>query len=82
MPFKVGVTTGLYYIAHDVSLASTVKKIGYTLTRGADVVEISGDTPHEISYSEGVEIRNVSKNQGLDTLPRKPHRSHVHARKD
>ncbi len=68
MPFKVGVTTGLYYIAHDVSLASTVKKIGYTLTRGADVVEISGDTPHEITETEGTEIRNVSKNQGLDTL--------------
>ncbi len=66
MPFKVGVTTGLYYIAHDVSLASTVKKIGYTLTRGTDVVEISGDTPHEISYTEGIELRNISKNQGID----------------
>ncbi len=68
MPFKVGVTTGLYYIAHDVSLASTVKKIGYTLTRGADVIEISGDTPHEITETEGQELRNVSKNQGVDTL--------------
>ncbi len=66
MPFKVGVTTGLYYIAHDVSLASTVKKIGYALTRGADVMEISGDTPHEISYTEGIELRNIAKNQGLD----------------
>jgi hypothetical protein len=66
MPFKVGVTTGLYYIAHDVSLASTVKKIGYVLTRGTDVVEISGDTPHEISYTEGIELRNISKNQGID----------------
>ncbi|MBN2331184.1 MAG: hypothetical protein JXC85_05195 [Candidatus Aenigmarchaeota archaeon] len=66
MPFKVGVTTGLYYIAHDVSLASTVKKIGYALTRGADVMEISGDTPHEISYTEGIELRNISRNQGLD----------------
>jgi len=68
LPFKVGVTTGLYYIAHDVSLATTVKKIGYTLTRGASVVEISGDSPHEISYTEGTEVRNISKNQGLDTL--------------
>lgn len=68
MGFKVGVTTGLYYVAHDVSLASTVKKIGYTLTRGADVVEISGDTPHEVSYTEGVELRNMSKNQGLNFL--------------
>jgi len=68
MPFKVGVTTGLYYIAHDVSLATTVKKIGYALTRGADVIEISGDTPHEISYTEGEEIRNLANNQGLDLL--------------
>ncbi|UCD03205.1 MAG: hypothetical protein JSV63_01040 [Candidatus Aenigmatarchaeota archaeon] len=68
MPFKVGVTTGLYYIAHDVSLASTLKKIGYTLTRGTDVVEISGDTPHEITETEGEELRNISKNQGLDLL--------------
>ncbi len=68
MPFKVGVTTGLYYVAHDVSLASTVKKIGYTLTRGADVVEISGDTPHEISETEGLELRNISKNQGMNFL--------------
>ncbi len=68
MPFKVGVTTGLYYIAHDISLASTVKKIGYTLTRGTDVVEISGDTPHEISFTEGTELRNISKSQGLTLL--------------
>jgi len=65
MPFKVGVTTGLYYIAHDVSLATTVKKIGYALTRGADVIEISGDTPHEISITEGTELRDLAKNQGL-----------------
>jgi hypothetical protein len=68
MPFRVGVTTGLYYVAHDVSLASTVKKIGYTLTRGAEVVEISGDSPHEITETEGLEMRNISKNQGMDFL--------------
>lgn len=65
MGFKVGVTTGLYYIAHDISLASTVKKIGYSLTRGANIIEISGDTPHEISLSEGKEMRNIANNQGL-----------------
>jgi hypothetical protein len=68
MVIKVGVTTGLYYIAHDVSLASTVKKIGYTMTRGANVVEISGDTPHEISLTEGNELRNISRNQGMEFL--------------
>jgi len=68
MPFRVGVTTGLYYIAHDVSLATTVKKIGYALTRGADVIEISGDTPHEISMTEGEELRKLAKNQGLTLL--------------
>ena len=66
MPFRVGVTTGLYTIAHDVTLASTVKKIGYALTRGANIIEISGDTPHEITYTEGAEIRNIARSQGLD----------------
>jgi sugar phosphate isomerase/epimerase len=65
---KVGVTTGLYYIAHAEELASAVKKIGYGLTRGADVIEISGDVPHEIDYTEGKEVRYVAEKQGIDLL--------------
>lgn len=63
---KVGVTTGLYYIARAEELATSLKKIGYGLTRGTDSIEISGDTPHEIDYTIGKEIRHLAEKQGLD----------------
>ncbi|MCK4531746.1 MAG: hypothetical protein KAT94_02665, partial [Candidatus Aenigmarchaeota archaeon] len=63
---KVGVTTGLYYIARAEELATSLKKIGYALTRGANCIEISGDTPHEIDYTIGEEIRHLAEKQGLD----------------
>ncbi len=63
---KVGVTTGLYYIARSEELATSLKKIGYGLTRGTDCIEISGDTPHEIDYTIGKEIRHLAEKQGLD----------------
>ena len=65
---KVGVTTGLYYIARAEELATTLKKVGYGLTRGTDVIEISGDAPHEISQTEGEEIRHLAEKQGVDLL--------------
>ncbi|MEE9323910.1 MAG: hypothetical protein V3U72_05205 [Candidatus Aenigmarchaeota archaeon] len=63
---RVGVTTGLYYIARAEELATSLKKIGYALTRGTDAIEISGDTPHEIDYTIGKEIRHLAEKQGLD----------------
>jgi hypothetical protein len=63
---KVGVTTGLYYIARAEELATTLKKIGYALTKGANCIEISGDTPHEINYTFGKEIRDLAEKQGVD----------------
>ena len=63
---KVGVTTGLYYIARAEELATSLKKIGYALTRGTDSIEISGDTPHEVDYTIGKEIRHLAEKQGLD----------------
>ena len=66
MPFKVGVSTGLYYIAHTEELATILKKIGYALTRGTSAIEISGEVPHEITYTEGKEAINLAKKQGLD----------------
>jgi sugar phosphate isomerase/epimerase len=65
---KVGVTTGLYYVARADELATIVKKIGYGLTRGTDVIEISGDVPHEVDYTDGKEVRYISEKQGLDLL--------------
>ena len=63
---KVGVTTGLYYIARAEELATSLKKIGYALTKGANSIEISGDTPHEIDYTIGQEIRDLAFKQGID----------------
>jgi sugar phosphate isomerase/epimerase len=63
---KVGVTTGLYYIARAEELATSLKKIGYALSKGASSIEISGDTPHEIDYTLGKEIRDLAEKQGID----------------
>lgn len=68
MVFKVGVSTGLYYIAHPLELATVIKKIGYGLTRGVGIIEISGDMPHEIDYTEGREARHLAEKQGIDLL--------------
>jgi len=65
---KVGVTTGLYTIARTEELATSVRKIGFALTRGTSVIEISGDVPHEITETDGKEIRYIVKKQGLDIL--------------
>ncbi len=68
MPFKVGVSTGLYTAARAEELATSVRKIGFALTRGAAAIEISGDVPHEITETEGQEIRYIAGKQGLDIL--------------
>ncbi|HDD46302.1 MAG TPA: hypothetical protein ENG42_02415 [Candidatus Aenigmarchaeota archaeon] len=63
---KVGTSTGIYYAARDEQLASSVRKIGYALTRGTSVIELAVDVPHEVTYTEGKEIRRIAKQQGLD----------------
>ncbi|MEM5772026.1 MAG: hypothetical protein QXO19_03430 [Candidatus Aenigmatarchaeota archaeon] len=68
MGFKIGVTTGLYYIKSAEELAGVVRKLGYVLTKGANVVELSGEVPHEIDYTSGLELRNISEKQGVELL--------------
>ncbi len=68
MPFKLGVTSGLYYIARGEELATAVRKLGYGLTRGTSVVEIALDVPHEITDTEGTELRHIAKKQELEVL--------------
>jgi hypothetical protein len=63
---KIAVSTGLFGIAHPEDLATVVRKVGYGLTRGAGAIEIGGDVPHEVDYSEGHEIRYIAKKQKID----------------
>jgi hypothetical protein len=66
LKLKVAVSTGLFGIAHPEDLATVVRKVGYGLTRGAGAIEIGGDVPHEVDYSEGHEIRYIARKQGID----------------
>lgn len=66
LKLKVAVSTGLFMIAHPEELATVVRKVGYGLTRGTGAIEIGGDVPHEVDYSEGHEIRYIAKKQGVD----------------
>lgn len=64
--FKIGVTTGLHAIAAAPELANAVRKLGYALTRGANVIEVAGDVPHEIDYTMGKELRYIAEKQNLE----------------
>jgi sugar phosphate isomerase/epimerase len=68
MPYKVAVTSGLYYIARGEELATAVRKLGFGLTRGTSAVEIALDVPHEITQTEGEELRHIAKKQQMDIL--------------
>jgi len=63
---KVAVSTGLFGIARGEELATLVRKVGYALTRGTGAIELAADVPHEVDYTDGKEIRYISKKQGID----------------
>lgn len=64
--FRVGATTGLYSIGRAPEISTPVRKTGYVLTRGVDVMEIALDLAHEVIYTDGAEVRHIAKKQGLD----------------
>jgi len=66
MALKVAVTSGIYYAARDIELHNAIRKLGYTLTRGVNAVEIAADVAHEVPYSHGKLIRAMAKKQGVD----------------
>ncbi len=66
MPYKIGVTSGLYTVARAEELSDSMAKLGYALTRGGSVIEVAGDVPHEITETDGAEMRHVAKKQGID----------------
>jgi len=65
MPLRVGTSSGIYMAARDVELHSTIRKLGYTLTRGVASMEIAVDVAHEVTYTEGKEIRYIARKQGV-----------------
>ncbi len=66
LKLKAAVSTGLFGIAHGEELATVVRKVGYALTRGTSAIEIAGDVPHEIDFTEGIEIRRIARKQEID----------------
>lgn len=66
LKLKIAVSTGLWGIARPEDLATVVRKVGYGLTRGTSAIEIGGDVPHEVDYSEGHEVRYIANKQHLD----------------
>ncbi|OYT42662.1 MAG: hypothetical protein B6U78_00590 [Candidatus Aenigmarchaeota archaeon ex4484_224] len=66
--FQVASSTGIYYAARDESLATTLRKVGYILTRGVNATEIALDVAHEIQYTESKEIRYLANKQGITLL--------------
>ncbi len=68
LKLMVGVSSGLYTIARPPELASVVRKLGFGLTRGTNAIEIAGDVPHEIDFTQGKELRHIAEKQGLTLL--------------
>lgn len=65
MPYKVGVSTGLYRAAGSEELSDVLRKLGAGLTMGTSVIELAQDYPHEILISDGLKIRDMAKKQGI-----------------
>ena len=66
LKLKVSVSTGLFGIAKGEELATTVRKIGYGLTRGTSAIEFAADVPHEVEFTDGAELRYIARKQGID----------------
>jgi len=66
LKLRVAVSTGLFGIAKGEELATVVRKIGYGLTRGTSAIELAGDVPHEVEFTDGIELRYIAKKQGID----------------
>jgi len=66
LKLKVAVSTGLFGIAKGEELATVVRKIGYGLTRGTSAIELAGDVPHEVEFTDGIELRYIARKQGID----------------
>ncbi len=64
--YRVGTTSGLHYIARSEELATSIRKLGFTLTRGTSVIQLDQDVPHEVNWTDGKEIRSIAFKQGIE----------------
>ncbi len=64
MAFVVGVTSGLN-IGGAPEMATAVRKLGYALMKGANVIEVALDSPHDIDYNLGLQMRYIAEKMGL-----------------
>jgi len=58
----------LYSISRADELGTTTRKLDYALTRGTSAVEIAGDVAHEVTQTEGRQIRETCQKQGVEIL--------------
>ena len=65
MVLRVGTSSGIYYASREVELHNTLRKVGYTLTRGTSAMEIAFDVAHEVTFTEGHSIRHMARKQGV-----------------
>ncbi len=65
MVYRVGVTAGLHFIGNSPELSTPIRKIGFALTRGADMMQVDLDYAYEITYTDGADVRHIAKKQGL-----------------
>ena len=68
MVLRVGTSSGIYMAARAEELATSIKKLGYSLLKGVGCMEIAADVAHEVPYTDGVEIRHMARKQGVDLL--------------
>jgi hypothetical protein len=66
MPFKVGVSTGIYMAARSEEISTVLRKLGAGLTMGTGAIEMAEDIPHEITISDGLAIHHMAKKQSID----------------
>jgi hypothetical protein len=66
MPYKVGVSTGLYTVARSEELSDLLKKFGFAMTRGTNVIEMTADIPHEVNITDGLALMHMAEKQGVE----------------
>jgi hypothetical protein len=65
MPYRIGVSTGLYRAAGSEELSDVLRKLGSGLTMGTSVIEVAQDYGHEILISDGLKMMDMAKKQGV-----------------